>query len=137
MAASAKEVVRAFFDSFNQGNVDAVVALYEPNAKLVAQPGQVAEGHGAIREALNGFLAMKPTLTPGKNEVIETGDIALSIISWTLKGTGPDGNRCSCRARAPTSCASSATAAGASSSTIPGAGRSSADAQTGEVAERA
>ena len=57
-----EEVLHAFFRAFNQGDIDAVIALYEPQAALVAQPGQVAEGHSALREAFNGFLAMKPTL---------------------------------------------------------------------------
>ena len=88
--AKPEEAVQAFFDAFNRGNLDAVVALYEPKARLIAQPGQVAEGHAAIREALNGFLAMKPTLTPEKKALVATGDIALSVVKWTLKGTGPD-----------------------------------------------
>jgi uncharacterized protein (TIGR02246 family) len=85
-----EETVQAFFDAFNSGNLDAVVALYEPKAHLVAQPGQIAQGHVAIREALNGFLAMKPTLTPEKKALVVAGDIALSVVRWTLKGTGPD-----------------------------------------------
>ncbi|MGQ0651307.1 MAG: YybH family protein [Betaproteobacteria bacterium] len=86
-----EEAVQAFFDAFNSGNLEAVVALYEPQAQLVAQPGQTAEGHAAIREALNGFLAMKPTLTPEKKALVAAGDIALSVLRWKLEGTGPDG----------------------------------------------
>ena len=57
----------------------------------MAQPGQIVEGHAAIREALNGFLAMKPTLIPEKKTLVAAGDIALSVVRWTLNGTGPDG----------------------------------------------
>lgn len=86
-----EEAVQAFFDAFNRGDIDTVVALYEPKATLVAQPGQIAEGHAAIREALNGFLAMKPTLIPEKKTLVAADDIALSVVRWTLNGTGPDG----------------------------------------------
>ncbi|MDG4560888.1 MAG: SgcJ/EcaC family oxidoreductase [Candidatus Competibacter sp.] len=86
-----EEVLHAFFRAFNQGDIDAVIALYEPRAALVAQPGQVAEGHSALREAFNGFLAMKPTLTPEKHTFVTASDLALSTVKWTLKGTGPDG----------------------------------------------
>ena len=82
---------QAFFDAFNSGNLEAVVTLYEPNARFVAQPGQIAEGHAAIRKALNEFLAMKPTLTPEKKALVAAGDIALCVVKWSLKGTGPDG----------------------------------------------
>lgn len=86
-----EEVLHAFFRAFNQGDIDAVIALYEPRAALVAQPGQVAEGHSALREAFNGFLAMKPTLTPEKHTFVTASDLALSTVKWTLKGTSPDG----------------------------------------------
>lgn len=33
-----EEVLHAFFRAFNQGDIDAVIALYEPQAALVAQP---------------------------------------------------------------------------------------------------
>ena len=85
------ELVETFFRAFNLGDVDAVVALYEPNAVLVAQPGQVAEGAAALRAALNGFLALKPTLTLEKKKLVTASDIALSVVSWTLRGTGPNG----------------------------------------------
>jgi len=90
-ASTPEELVKTFFDTFNSGNLDNLVALYEPNAMLVAQPGQAAEGHAAIRQALSQFLGMKPTLTPGRISVVTAGDIALSVLKWTLKGTGPDG----------------------------------------------
>jgi uncharacterized protein (TIGR02246 family) len=87
-----EEVLHAFYRAFNQGDIEAVMAFYEPQAMLVAQPGQVAEGHAALREALNGFLAMKPTLTAEKYTFVTASDLALSVIKWTLQGTGPDGH---------------------------------------------
>ena len=45
----------------------------------------------AIREALAGFLAAKPTITTSGKLVAQTGDIALLANRWTLKMTGPDG----------------------------------------------
>ena len=88
---SPETAVREFFKTFNQGNIEAILAFYEPKAAFEAQPGQVAEGTAALRVAINGFLAMKPTLSMGRYQAIIAGDIALSIAKWTLKGTGPDG----------------------------------------------
>lgn len=85
-----EEAIHAFFEAFNHGNLEAVLALYEPKATMVAQPGQIAEGHAAIREVLNQFLAMKPTLSVERSTVVTAGDIALSIVQWSLTGTGPD-----------------------------------------------
>ena len=88
---SPATAVRGFFETFNQGDIEAILAFYEPKAAFVAQPGQVAEGTVALRVAINGFLALKPTLSMGRYQAILAGDIALSIAKWTLKGTGPDG----------------------------------------------
>ena len=90
-ATRPEEVVQTFYRAFNNGDIETIIALYEPHAMLVAQPGQVAEGHAAIREALRAFFAMKPTLTLQKHKVVTGGDIALSMDIWTLTGTGPDG----------------------------------------------
>lgn len=88
---SPESAVREFFKTFNQGNIESILAFYEPKAAFVPQPGQVVEGTAALRAAINGFLYMKPTLTMGKYQAIVAGDIALSFVAWTLKGTGPDG----------------------------------------------
>lgn len=79
-------------EAINRGDLEAAVALYEPTAAFVQGPGQVVTGHAAIREAMNAFAALKPTL---KIEVTATpnggGDIALLRSKWSLTGTGPEG----------------------------------------------
>ena len=85
-----EETAKAIFEAFNQGDVEAAVALYEPNGILVVNPGQLAEGTAALREALGGFIAMKPVFTLGKSELVMAGDLALSIVGWSLTGTGPE-----------------------------------------------
>jgi uncharacterized protein (TIGR02246 family) len=89
--AGLEKTIQAFFEAFNRGDLDAVLALYEPNATMVPQPGQVAEGHAAIREALNRFLVMRPTLTPAKRALVIAGDLALLIVQATLNGKSADG----------------------------------------------
>ena len=89
---SPEMAVRNFFRLFNEGNVEAVMAMYEPDAILIAPPGQVAQGEADRRAALNGFLSMKPTLQLGALNVVLAGDIALSIANWTMTGTAPDGS---------------------------------------------
>jgi uncharacterized protein (TIGR02246 family) len=70
------------------------MALYEPDAILVPQPGmEPVKGTGAIRTALEGFLALKGRLELETKHVLQHGDIALLRAAWRLKGTGPDGQR--------------------------------------------
>jgi len=48
---------QVFQETFNAGDLDGLVSLFEPEAVLVPGPSQVATGTDAIREALAGFLA--------------------------------------------------------------------------------
>jgi uncharacterized protein (TIGR02246 family) len=90
-AQNPEELDRLFSEALNAGNLEALVALYEPQATLTPAPGQVVTGAQAIREALSAFVALKPTLTLEVKTLAQTGDIALTSAKWALAGTGPDG----------------------------------------------
>ena len=66
--------------------------LYEPNAALIAQPGSVSHGSEEVRAALQGFLALKGRITLNTKLVVTVGDLAYLSNTWSLNGTGPDGN---------------------------------------------
>jgi uncharacterized protein (TIGR02246 family) len=79
-------------EAINRGDLESAVALYEPNASFVTQPGQVVTGHAAIREAMQTFASLKPTLKIEVNAIQNgSGDVALLRSKWSLTGTGPDG----------------------------------------------
>ena len=92
MAAHKPEELDVLFaQAVNAGDIEAVIKLYEPTASLMMQPGQVVSGTKAVREALSGFLAMKPRMTLEARTLAEAGGIALTTSKWVLEGTGPDG----------------------------------------------
>ena len=92
MAAHKPEELDVLFaQAINAGDLEAVIKLYEPTASLMMQPGQVVSGTKAVREALSGFLAMKPRMTLEARTLAEAGGIALTTSKWVLEGTGPDG----------------------------------------------
>ena len=88
---TVQEMMDTFFERFNSGDVEGILALYEPEATFVDEPGKVVQGTDALRESLNGFMSMKPTLELVKHETLISGDIATNYAQWTLTGTGPDG----------------------------------------------
>src|SRR2546425_3153951 len=53
-----EEAHRCFVEAFNAADVEGLLALYEPEAKIVPQPGQVIGGRGAIRSVLEPLLAL-------------------------------------------------------------------------------
>ena len=75
----------------NAGDLDAAVALYEPEAALLPEPGKTVIGLPAIREALIPFAAMKATLTIEVPLVVEAGDTAVLHSKWAMKGTDEAG----------------------------------------------
>jgi uncharacterized protein (TIGR02246 family) len=81
-----------FAEYFNAGDLDGLLALYEPDAVIIPAPGgQPTRGRQALRNALAGFLALKPQLTLETVLAIQNGDIALLSCHWRVTGTAPDG----------------------------------------------
>ncbi|MFD2205847.1 YybH family protein [Kiloniella antarctica] len=74
------------------GDMEEVLATFEPNGVLVGQPGMPAMGTPALREAFAQFMAINPKITVTNHDVIQTGDIALHSSTWTMSGKTPDGS---------------------------------------------
>jgi uncharacterized protein (TIGR02246 family) len=92
-AQSPRQVDEQFAKSFNAGDMNAVLALYEPEATFIPQPGSPVTGHDAIREALSQFIGLHGQIDLRTASVIESAGLALVMSDWTLTGgTDPDGN---------------------------------------------
>jgi ketosteroid isomerase-like protein len=90
-ARTPEDLDRLFAQALNTGNVDALVALYEPGASLTASPGSTVHGHAAIREALARFVAGRPNITLAPRLLAQADDLALVTSRWELTTTGPHG----------------------------------------------
>jgi uncharacterized protein (TIGR02246 family) len=91
--ATPAALLGRFAELLNAGELDALLALYLPDAVFVPEPGVVASGHGQIRQALEGMLALSPAIETSIVEIHTSGDVALAIVDWRLRGTAPDGNK--------------------------------------------
>jgi ketosteroid isomerase-like protein len=88
-----EDVQRLFAEAFNSSNIDAVLAVYEPEATLVVPPsGPAVTGLAAIREALEPVLALKGKMVLDTIYCVQAGNVALLRGKWRLTGTDPDGN---------------------------------------------
>lgn len=87
-----KDTENRLLDAINKGDLEAALACYETQAVSVVEPGVVVIGTTAIRETLAGLLSLKPTFKSDQHQVLETGDIALFMSQWSMRGTDPAGN---------------------------------------------
>ena len=69
----------ALAEAFNAADLDAMTALYEPQAVLVDETGQRHAGIEAIRTALTELFA------------IVAGDVAVSSAAWQLETVSATG----------------------------------------------
>jgi len=90
-ARNPEELDALFTRAMNTGDIDGLMKLYEPQAVLRPGPGQVAQGTNAIRQALSGFIGMKPTIALTVKTLGQCGDLALTTAKWKLNGTDADG----------------------------------------------
>lgn len=75
------EVVNAF----NAGDLEALMALYEDDARMVGMDGStVLRGHAAIRENWSALLAFGGRMTLETRYAIEMGDVALLSNEYTV-----------------------------------------------------
>ena len=90
-AQRPEDAHRLFEEAFNVADLDALVALFEPEAVTFDSQGQLAEGSQAIGIALQSFLALKSQIKLETKSAIQVGDLALLRGEWQMKGTNPDG----------------------------------------------
>ncbi|MGH9868015.1 MAG: YybH family protein [Candidatus Polarisedimenticolia bacterium] len=86
------DTVNGLVEAINHADLERAVAAYESAAALVVRPGQIVRGPAQLREALAGFIALRPVLRSEAQQLIEAEDVALYIARWSLSGTDPAGN---------------------------------------------
>lgn len=68
----------------NNQDLDALMALYAPDASMVVLDGSTVTGTEAIREQWASLLDMKGRMTVRSRYAIEAGDLAILSNEWTL-----------------------------------------------------
>jgi ketosteroid isomerase-like protein len=91
-ATTPSQAIESFSERLNAGDLEGALAHYEPGACFRPSPdGPPVHGRGAIRRALEAFLALAPTLSGRVERVLEAEDVALLVNRWELRGVGGDG----------------------------------------------
>jgi uncharacterized protein (TIGR02246 family) len=82
---------RNFTTHLNAGDLDAVMSLYEPDARFVTRSGDTLVGQDRIRGALGGLIRAKTNFQSKVVRAVTIGDIALLYTDFegtTVDATG-------------------------------------------------
>jgi uncharacterized protein (TIGR02246 family) len=86
------DVARIWGETYAARDLDAMMALFAPEAIWVSEEGAQVHGHDAIRGVFADFMALDAVYDVADQEVHEAGDVALLRANWTVKGQAPDGS---------------------------------------------
>lgn len=84
MATTPQEIPKLFQKYMNQGELEAVLSMYEHEAVIAPTGRQINQGKDAIRESIIGFLSQKPSCFLHEAECIVNGSVALIATHWTF-----------------------------------------------------
>jgi ketosteroid isomerase-like protein len=84
-------IVASLVERFNSGEVSAMMALYEPEAAMIAKDGRPITDRTEIAAELERDLRLGLPLEAKARHVFVAGDIAQIVLDWSIDGTGPDG----------------------------------------------
>jgi enoyl-CoA hydratase len=88
-----EDLQHVFAERANAGDLQGLIALYEDGAAFVGPDGTDATGSDAIRDRLEGLLAMAPQITPTSSRAVMAGDVALLSNRWRMTLGPSDGER--------------------------------------------
>jgi uncharacterized protein (TIGR02246 family) len=90
---SPEECDQLFAQYMNAGDLDALIALYEPGSALVQRDGRVVSGSIAIRANFEKLFARKPRIVCAIVKVVtnEEQDLAIVHNDWRVAVRGDDG----------------------------------------------
>jgi uncharacterized protein (TIGR02246 family) len=92
MPENPEDIHKLFAEASSTGDLNALIALYEPDATVIAETGERIEGVESIRQYLEQFLTMRPTMAMKGSRIHRKGDLALLSSHWTARATAPDGS---------------------------------------------
>jgi uncharacterized protein (TIGR02246 family) len=91
MARTPEEIHQRWLQAINNGDIDGLMDLYEPDATVVFGPGDVAMGTADIREGIQKLLILRPHFELRVAQVLTADNLALLLSPWSMTGTGSDG----------------------------------------------
>jgi uncharacterized protein (TIGR02246 family) len=91
MPSRAEDLHAALAAAYNAGDLEGMLAFYDPGAVFVIRPGQVTDGPAELRAALQRLVEFGGRLTIQPDSFVRSDDVMLVLGSFTLTGRRRDG----------------------------------------------
>jgi uncharacterized protein (TIGR02246 family) len=72
--------------AYNAGDLEGMLALYDPEAVFVVKPGRVTDGPAELRAALQRLIELRGHLTIDPSAFVPSGDVLLVLGRYALSG---------------------------------------------------
>ncbi|MCJ8012954.1 DUF4440 domain-containing protein [Paenibacillus sp. KQZ6P-2] len=82
----------AFAEAYNSGNIDSLLALYEPQGILINPNGGIDQGIDHVRKTLEDLLQLKGNMVSKNMYCIPFENMALMRAHYILHTVDADGN---------------------------------------------
>lgn len=90
MAATSPEEICTLFQQYMaEGDLEAVMSVYDPDAVFLNQSREVTKGREELQRELAPLVARKPRFDFTIKQIVEADDIALMHTHWTVSGPQP------------------------------------------------
>ena len=84
-------VIPSLIERFNSGKVEAMMALYAPEAVFIAKDGRTITDRTEIAAQFQRDMSLGLPLKANVRQVFVGDDTAQIVVDWSIDGTGPDG----------------------------------------------
>ena len=88
-ARTPEEICQLFQRYMAEGDVDALLGIYDPEVVFLNRSAEPKQGREALRQELAPLAAAKTIFQFHIRQVIQAGDIALMHTEWNVSGPQP------------------------------------------------
>ncbi len=91
LPAKPEDVIPSLIERFNSGKVEAMMALYAPEAVFIANDGRTVTDRAEIAAQFQRDMSLGLPLKANVRHVFVSGDTAQIVVDWSIDGKGPTG----------------------------------------------
>ncbi len=88
-ATSPEQICHLFQQYMAEGDIEALLNIYDPEAVFLNSSGEIKHGKQGLRAELAPFASAKATFDFRIKQIIQSGDIALMHTQWTVSSPQP------------------------------------------------